>query len=70
MAAGDRAENGAALAALRDAFGAPPAPQPTDPDRPGISLRQLADFGFGDQLLQYGIARLIAERHKLALVEE
>lgn len=56
-----------AMAALRGAFGAPPAPQPTQADRPGISLRQLGDRGFGDQLLQYGIARLIAERHKLAL---
>ena len=56
-----------AIIALRDAFGAPPAPQPTQTDRPGISLRELARAGFGDQLLQYGIARLIAERHKLAL---
>ena len=62
VGAGERA-----IAALRDAFGPPPAPQPTQSDRPGISLRQLAQAGFGDQLLQYGIARLIAERHKLAL---
>lgn len=56
-----------AIAALRDAFGPPPAPQPVQTDRPGISLRELSRAGFGDQLLQYGIARLIAERHKLAL---
>lgn len=56
-----------AMEALRAAFGAPPAPQPTHEDRPGISLTQLARVGFGDQLLQYGIARLVAERHKLTL---
>lgn len=56
-----------AMAALRDAFDAPPAPQPTQTDRPGISLRQLSHAGFGDQLLHYGIARLVAERHKIAL---
>jgi hypothetical protein len=56
-----------AMAALRDAFGAPPAPRPMEADRPGLSLRELSQAEFGDQLLQYGIARLIAERHKLAL---
>jgi hypothetical protein len=56
-----------ASAVLRHAFGPPPAPQPTQSDRPGISLRQLSRAGFGDQLLQYGIARLIAQRHMLAL---
>ena len=56
-----------ASAVLRDAFGLPPSPQPTQAERPGISLRQLSRAGFGDQLLQYGIARLIAQRHKLEL---
>ena len=58
---------GRAIVALREAFGAPPAARPTQADRPGLSLRQLSNAGFGDQLLHYGIARLIAERHKLAL---
>ncbi len=56
-----------AIAALRAAFGEPKKPRPTHADRPGLSLRQLAQAGFGDQLLQYGIARLIADRHKLEL---
>jgi len=68
MAGIDEAGAGAhAIAALRDAFGAAPAQRPTQADRPGLSLRELGELGFGDQLLQYGIARLIAERHKLAL---
>ena len=66
-AANEEGPGTGAIAAVRAAFGKPKPPRPTQPDRPGISLRQLAHAGFGDQLLQYGIARLIADRHKLEL---
>lgn len=54
------------LATLRAAWGPPPEPREAQRDRPGISLATLADAPFGDQLLLYGIARMIAERQKLA----
>jgi len=68
MAGADQEGGGSeAIAALRGTFGEPKTPRPTQPDRPGISLSGLAQHSFGDQLLQYGVARLIADRHKLEL---
>jgi hypothetical protein len=55
-----------AMNLLRREWGMPPPAQPARPDRPGISIRSLGSAGrFGNQVLQYGVARLAAERHGL-----
>ncbi|MEX2199838.1 MAG: hypothetical protein WD711_00465 [Dongiaceae bacterium] len=56
-----------AVILLRRNWGMPPSPRRRQSDRPGLSVSRLGISGrFGNQLLQYGIARLIAERHGLA----
>lgn len=52
-----------ALLKFRLAYGDPPAPQPIRPGAPFVGLPSLGSAGrFGNQLLQYGMLRLYAER--------
>ena len=56
-----------AVILLRHHWGLPPPARRGEPDRSGISVTRLGSAGrFGNQLLQYGVGRLIAERHGLA----
>ncbi|MEX1108778.1 MAG: hypothetical protein WEC00_07715, partial [Dongiaceae bacterium] len=56
-----------AILLLRDNWGIAPAARRGQPDQPGISVARVGVAGrFGNQILQYGVGRLIAERHALA----
>ena len=59
--------SGRALLLLRRAFGPPPAPRPRGAG-PRLAVSRLGSAGrFGNQILQYGYARILAERLGLEL---